>query len=66
LHPVTQSSLRDGLFLENLPSLQGPTLPHYDHSVVVVVAIVVVATVMAIIRLCIRRDRKEGDDSQQH
>ena len=47
--------------------LAPPTLPDYDHSVVVmVVAIVVMVTVMAIIRLCISRDRKEGDDSQKH
>ena len=47
--------------------VQGPpTLPDYDHSVMVMAIVVMVATVMAIIRLCIRRDRKEGDDSQQH
>ncbi len=45
-------------------------LPDNDHSMMVVVAIVVIVVVMVmvitIIRLCINRDRRDGDDSQKH
>jgi hypothetical protein len=37
-------------------------LPHNDHSMVMVVVVVVVMPAM-VVRLCICRGRKEGDES---